>query len=366
MKRQTIKLASLLLALIMLLTLASCGKKEVPPEDGHPADSGLDTSEHNVALDILEPEFTNPLTGLECEKDISSRRPFAVMLNNIYEALPQVGIREADVLFECLAEGGITRLMGVFADYDKLGVIGSVRSSRPYYIDFAQMFDAVYCHAGGSEDAYSEMASRAIDHIDGVRGDPFGVYYRDQERLKTMAFEHTLMTTGEGLIRTAEGCSFRSDLRDGHEYPWSFPDFGKSVIVGTSEATHVNIPVSNYQTVDYYYDESTGEYLRFQYNGVEHIDGETGDQLHFKNIIVLFMDTYPYDSYGRLKVTTTGSGNGFVISEGKYAPIKWSRDSREGDLLLTDSQSGEKITVNRGKTMINICTLSVDGTITFE
>lgn len=358
--------SAFILALIMMLAASSCGKKGIPEEDTHKADKELETSSLDINLEDMEPEFVNPLTGLASSKDISDRRPLAIMLNNIYQALPQVGIREADVLFECLAEGGITRLMGVFADYDELGIIGSVRSARPYYIDFAQMFDAIYCHAGGSEDAYGEMASRGIDHIDGVRGDPLGVYYRDQVRMQTMSYEHTLMTTGEGLINTVEYCNFRTTLRDSHSYPWELAAFGQKAEIGSDETTHIYLPVSNYQTVDYYYDDETDEYLRYQYNGEKHIDGETGEQLSFKNVIILFCDTWVYDDYGRLKVTTTGEGNGYLASEGRYAKIIWTRDSREGDLTLKNSLTGEKITVNRGKTMINVCPLAVESQVVFE
>ncbi len=355
--RQIIKLISLVLVSTLALSFLSCKKTVEIPEDTSKTENEVKT-DANLTLEKTEPDFINPLTGLGCESDIAGRRPLAVMLNNIYQALPQVGISKADILFECLAEGGITRLMGVFADYDELGVVGSVRSSRPYYIDFAQMFDAIYCHAGGSEDAYSEMASRGIDHIDGVRGDPLSVYYRDPERMKTMSYEHTLMTTSEGLLKTVDYCGFRTEHRDEFTVPWTFPDYNSNVEVGDIEALHINIPVSAYQTVDYYYDSDTKNYLRFQYNGEKHIDGETGEQLTFENVIILFCNTWAYDDYGRLKVTTTGNGNGYIASRGKYAPITWSRDSREGNLTLTDT-AGNPVCINRGKTFINICNTTV-------
>lgn len=357
MKKRITKILSFFLATVLLLSLVSCGKNKDIPEETSKMDNEAG-NDPNINLENMEPDFVNPLTGLECDSDITDRRPLAIMLNNIYQALPQVGISKADVLFECLAEGGITRLMGVFADYEELGVVGSVRSSRPYYIDFAQMFDAIYCHAGGSEDAYGEMSSRGIDHIDGVRGDPLGVYYRDETRMQTMSYEHTLMTTAEGLLKTVEYYDFRTELRDGFELPWELCEYNSSVDVGNESATHINIPVSAYQTVDYYFDTETKSYLRYQYNGEKHIDGETGEQLSFENVIILFCDTWAYDDYGRLKVTTTGSGTGYIASMGKYSEITWSRDSREGNLTLTDS-NGDTLCINRGKTFINICNTTV-------
>lgn len=355
--KRIIKILALLIVAVMLVSTASCAKEEieVPQDTGYETDAEP-AGDINIELEDLPPENLNPLTGLEASYEVEGHRPIAVMLNNIYQALPQVGISEADVLFECLAEGGITRLMGVFAEYNELGVIGSVRSSRPYYLDCAQMFDAIYCHAGGSEEAYAQIASRKIDNIDGVRGDPLGVYYRDQERLKTMSLEHTMMTTGEGIIRTIEHCSFRTDLRDGFEYPFDFADMGSSADLGEDESLHIYLPISNVQTVDYIYDSEAKEYLRFQYNGDKHIDGGTGEQLSFKNIIVLFTDVSgPYDNKGHIKVGTTGSGTGYLASEGKYKAINWSRDNADGNLTLTDAESGEIIVINRGKTFINFC-----------
>lgn len=358
--KNIIKITALILAVFMLISVAACGKEpvEIPEETGKETEFEP-IGETNIELEEILPEHINPLTGMEATYDVDGKRPIAVMLNNIYQALPQVGISDADVLFECLAEGGITRLMGVFSEYNNLGIIGSVRSSRPYYLDFAQMFDAVYCHAGGSEDAYSQIASRGINNIDGVRGDPLGVYYRDQERMQTMSYEHTMMTTGQGIIDTIAHCNFRTELREDFKYPFEFCEYGASVQVGTNDANHVYLPISNYQTVDYVYDSEAKEYLRYQYNGNKHIDGENGVQLSFKNIIIMFCDTAPYDTYGRLRVTTTGSGSGYVVSEGKYKAITWSRQSIDGNLTLTDSETGENLVINRGKTFINVCPTAI-------
>lgn len=353
------KAVCLLLVLLFSVAAFSCGKKDSPDDTGVPHDSDA-SGDSEIKLETIVPDIINPLTGLEGNFDTSGKRPAAVMLNNIYQALPQVGISNADILFECLAEGGITRLEGVFSEYKDVGVIGSVRSSRPYYIDFAQMFDAVYCHAGGSEDAYSQMASRSIDHIDGVRGgtDPLGIFYRDPERLKTKAKEHTMMTTGEGIANTVEARGIRTELRDGFKMPWEFAEYGKEIAVGQNESQHIYLPISNYQTVDYQYDSASKLYKRFQYNGEKHIDGENGEQIAFTNVIVLFCDTAPYDSYGRLKVTTTGSGSGYLASGGKYAKITWSRTDIDGNLTLT-GEDGKTITINRGKTVINVCPATI-------
>ena len=114
--------------------------------------------------------YKNPLTGMPCSVDYSNSRPMAIMINNIKKATPQAGISNAEIIYECSVEGGITRLMALVCDYANLPEIGSVRSSREYYLDIAQSHDAIYTHCGGSEKAYSEINVRKIDNIDGVNG----------------------------------------------------------------------------------------------------------------------------------------------------------------------------------------------------
>lgn len=362
--KKTKQLFSLLLITVFLFGFAACGEK---PESNNATEvSGTTASTDTVSdtePEVQLPLYYNPLTGLSADYDVSTSRPIAVMVNNIRQSLPQEGISEADIVLECLVEGGITRLMCVFAEYKNLEVIGSVRSSRPYYLDFAQAFDAIYCHAGGSEAAYAQISSRKINNIDGVKKDPLRVYYRDQERLKTMDLEHTMMTSGQGIADTIAYYNYRTALREDYQYPFSFPESGTAVQAGEQDALHIYIPMSYYQTVDYVYNTETAEYLRYQYNGQKHIDGKNDAQLSFKNIIILFCKTNTIDSYGLLNVTTTGTGNGYLVSEGKYTPITWSRDNREGNLTLTNTATGESIVMNRGKTAINICTLSVANSV---
>ncbi len=366
--KNLIKIIALFLVIATALSLfASCGGDNTTDTKKASSDSELSDDSENGGVEVdfekVEPKLINPLTGLEASYDVSKSRPLGVMLNNIWDALPQVGIGDADIIFECVAEGGITRLFALFSEYNNLDVIGSVRSSRPYYIDFAQTFDAIYCHAGGSEDAYANIANRGINNIDGVRGDPLGVYYRDEARMQTMAIEHTLMTTGAGLIRTIEYCNYRTDLRDGFEYPFTFAKWGEKAELKGSESKAIHLPISSYQTVDYKYDEETDTYLRFQYDGTPHIDGKDEKQLAFTNVIVLFCNTYPYDNYGRMKVETVGDGDGYLASGGEYIAIKWHRDNEDGNAIFTRADNGEVITLNRGKTFINVCALETQANV---
>ncbi len=334
---------------------------------------------HGSAFDFVrkdmgtKPAFTDPLTGLAAEKDLSRIRPVAIMINNIEQAMPQVGISEADVLYECLAEGGVTRLLMVTRDYASLGTVGSIRSSREYYIDFALNHDAVYVHAGGSETAYSQIYSRAIDHLDGVRADArtgknvsTTVFYRDPDRLKKYAYEHTLVTTGERIVKGIEAMGYSPSLKSGFEEPVKPVDWGWSVSLNGESATHIKVPYRSNRVSEYEYDAATGRYKRFQYTHEEHIDGATGEQLTFENIFVLNL---PHrntgDSYGHLEVTTAGEGDGWYITGGKRIAIKWSKPSQDEPMTLTDLE-GNPIIVNQGKTVINIADNGVYSAVSFN
>ena len=359
---------SLLLIAVLILGLAACGGKNEPSDtQGNvPVSSDSNVQNNNGNENVNNGPsvvYTNPLTGLPTDETGVSARPIAIMINNIKQALPQEGISDMDILMECLVEGSITRLMGICSDYKSIDTVGSIRSARPYYLDFAQAFDAIYCHVGGSAQANAEIKSRNIDDLDDTKRDPLNIFYRDPERLKTMAIEHTMMTTGEGLAKSIEHLKFRTAIRTGYAYPFTFPEEGASVQVGTQDAKHIYVPMSGYQKVDYVYDEATKEYLRYQYNGQKHIDINNDKQLSFKNVILLFCDTKVIDSTGHLEITTTGTGTGFLISEGKYAPITWSKTDRDGNLTLTDNATGKTIVINRGKTAINVCTLDTESKI---
>lgn len=319
-----------------------------------------------VPVESGEPlQYTNPLTGLAASKDVSNVRPVAIMINNIKEAMPQIGVSKADILYECLAEGGITRLMMVTCDYEAIGTIGSVRSSREYYLDFAKNHDAIYVHAGGSEEAYSQIYSRDIAHLDGVRSDARTgknvsgtVFYRDADRLKSFAYEHTLVTSGELIAKGISAMGYRN-TRDGFSDPIKPVDWGYGVELSGDRATHIKIPYRSTHVAEYVYDSSTKKYMRFQFNHQTHIDGATGEQLGFENLLILNNTHHNTgDSYGHLVVTTTGSGSGLYFTGGRMIPVTWSKSSQDSAVTICDAE-GYPLVVNRGKTAINV----VDSTV---
>ena len=145
------------------------------------------------------PGGINPLTGLPMEEEYENNRPVAVMFNNLKAAQPQLGVSQADIIYEIPAEGGITRMVGLFQTMDGVGTLGSIRSTRTYYLEVALGHDAVLLHAGGSPDAYEKISAWKVNNIDGVRGgsNQEKVFWRDAERKKNAGYEHSMLTSGE-------------------------------------------------------------------------------------------------------------------------------------------------------------------------
>lgn len=150
------KLLPLLLALPLLLS--ACGGS--PGPEVSPTPSALPTATPSPTAEPTPTPYNgpvNPLTGLPIDEEWVNRRPVAIMLNNLKQALPQLGQSQADIIYEIPAEGGITRMVGVYQSVEDVGTIGSIRSARPYYLEVALGHDAIFLHAGGSEDAYAKI-----------------------------------------------------------------------------------------------------------------------------------------------------------------------------------------------------------------
>ena len=352
------KLFPLIFALLILLT--ACGNKaETPSISAEPP--SVEAPDQTVEPTATPTVITNPLTGEAIETDISANRPYAVMLNNIKVALPQCGISKADILYEVLAEGNITRFEAIFSDLNGVGAIGSMRSSRPYYIELALSYDAIYLHAGGSEQAYSDISSKGVDNIDGVRGAYSGeIFYRDPTRMK-YGTEHSLFTSSDKVIEYTSKLGYESTHSGTFDYGLSFtenPDLGSSA---TSAAT-VNVSFEGIKDTSFTYHTDTGNYTGYQY-GTDLIDGTTSQAVQFKNLLVLYAESKILDDYGRRSFNLDTTGTGHFICNGKTVPIKWSH-SGTGSVFKYTLEDGTPLELGVGKTYIAI--VPTGSTITMQ
>ena len=353
------RLFAFLLAIGMICTAAACGK-QTPTEE-----SAEQETQETVPLPEAEPEpelipeeppepaGTNPLTGLPMEPELEHNRPIAVMFNNLKAAQPQLGISQADIIYEVPAEGGITRMLGVFQSLDGVETLGSIRSTRPYYLELALGHDALLVHAGGSPDAYKDIRAWGVPNMDGVRGgNDAKIFWRDAERKKRAGYEHSLLTSGEAISAYLEDGPHRTTHQDTYTYAQEFTDDG-TPIAGAS-AVQITVPFSHYKTGIFTFDPDSQQYTASQY-GAPYTDGNTGEQPGFTNVLVLNTSIYPVkgDREGRLVVKLTGEGSGTYFCGGKAAPITWSKQDRNSQFVYR-LEDGSPLVLGKGASYICI------------
>lgn len=278
----------------------------------------------------------------------SDSRPYAVMINNINVARPlQSGLQDAYIIYEIIVEGGITRYMALFLDQNTER-IGSVRSSRHYFLDYAMENDAIYVHHGQSPQAQSDFSKFNIDRI---VVDNSSTGWRDTSL--NVSSEHTLFTSIEKLNTKLN--SFRTKRQGDLLLDYSIDSVNLGEMEGAIVANSVSVKYSNYITSSYTYDSVNKVYKRFV-NNSEHKDYVTGQQYTFKNIITYKVKNYTLndgEGKGRQDINNVGSGDGYYISEGYAVPIKWSKTSRSSQTEYT-YLDGTEIKVNDGNTFIQI------------
>ena len=340
------RIVAMLLAGCMLLGLTGCAEKETPAASAASSSAAEQTPPAPEPEPVPEPEpepappedvpgGTNPLTGLPMEEAYENLRPVAVMLNNLKAAQPQLGISQADIIYEIPAEGGITRMMALFQSLEGVETLGSIRSARPYYLEAALGHDALFVHAGGSPDAYEKIAAWGVDNMDGVNGGRDAqIFWRDQDRKASMGYEHSLVTSAEKIEGYLSGGVFRREHKAGYTYAQAFAADGTPA--GGAAAEHIKLAFSNYKTGLFDYDAQTGLYAASQY-GKAYTDGISGQQVTATNVLVLetAISVIPGDKDGRLEVRMTGTGDGTFFCGGKAVKIRWSKADRNSPFVYT-------------------------------
>ncbi|MDD2505106.1 MAG: DUF3048 domain-containing protein [Bacilli bacterium] len=279
--------------------------------------------------------------------DIDSKtRPYAVMINNIGAARPlQSGLQDAYIIYEIIVEGGLTRYLALFSDVD-VKRIGSIRSARHYFLDYALENDAIYVHHGQSPQAKTDFSKLGIDRI-AVDSSKTG--WRD--RTLKVSSEHTLFTSTENLAKGVG--SKRSEKNKDFLLKYSVDALDLNKVENSKVANNVIVQYSGSVTSSYTYDSENKVYNR-SVNNKEHKDYITGKQYSFKNILVYQVPNYSIgDKSGRQNIDNIGSGTGYYISEGIAVPISWTKQSRSSKTIYK-YENGEELVVNDGNTFIQI------------
>lgn len=285
------------------------------------------------------PVYYSPLTGVGLPEEAPTKRPVtAVIIENSPEARPQSGLKEAGVVYEAIAEGGITRFVALYQE-GRPGLVGPVRSVRPYYVEWAAAYDPAVAHIGGSKRALDMIRSGSY----GVDLDQFfnaGAYWRANDRRAP----HNVYTNFDRL----DNLTARKGKTSSSFEPLSRKDEAKSE---APTATRINLPISSrWYNVDYTYDADSNSYVR-HLGGEAHTDREAG-QLQPKVVVAIQVSmTRAMEDGFREQIVTTGSGKAYVFQDGTVTEAVWQRPEPKSQLALIGSD-GKPLSLNRGQTWI--------------
>ena len=275
-------------------------------------------------------------------------RPIAVMIDNHKGAWPQAGLNKTYLVYEIIVEGGETRLMALFKGQD-VDVIGPVRSSRHYFLDYAMENDAIYAHYGWSPKAKNDISSLGINSINGI-------YYGKPTfwRISAKKAPHNAMTSTKTILDAAKKKGYKTSSKATSVLNYSSQEIE---LKDGKTATEVKIPHSYMQNVTYKYDAKTGRYTRYA-RGVLQKDYTTGKSITTKNIIIMFANNSQAQDgtkKDRQDLHNIGTFDGYYITNGKAIKIKCKKENRRSKTIYTNATTGEVIEVNDGNTWINIC-----------
>jgi hypothetical protein len=295
------------------------------------------------------------------DKAINDRPIYAVQIENSPEARPQSGLRDADIVSEAVAEGGITRFNAIYHDNIPAN-IGPVRSLRPYYIDWFLPYDAAIVHAGGSAEALKDVGSLGLKDVDSnpqimrrisSRYSPHNYYTRGQQVLD-------LLTQRGYKPNVASSLPRKYPPKEGEET--ETPETTETASAAPS-AKVINVKISSaLYNVRYTWDAENGIYLRDQ-GGAKHVDAENGKQIAPNVVIVPIMGKRLHRDGVHTQYTTTGSGKVYVFQDGTVTEGTWTKSLRAAQWVLKDAD-GKEIKLNPGQTWFTVTDVAGNVSIT--
>lgn len=333
------KFSFLLLIVVMVLTITGCGNKEEEV--------------------VVEPTPTPvPVSKYKVYDTLSNKRPYAIVINNTNVAVKvQEGLNKAYIVYEIPTEYHTSRLMAVYKDVSEL-TVGTIRSCRHNFMDYAHENDAILVCYGWSHYAQDELNKGGTDFLNGNEKKWASAFWRNNP--EKLAWEHTAYTSLEKIIDYTTKNNYRLTSDDSLLLNYSAEEVDLTTMENSVDATDITVPYGG-TTTRFKYDSNTKMYTRIV-NGKEYKDHNTKESYTTKNVIIVKVSykMMPDKYYWDLK--TTGEGTGYYITNGKSIPITWKKDTRNSKSKYYYA-NGEELIVNDGRTYIEINTTSQKVTI---
>lgn len=310
-----------------------------------------------VAVKNTEPKpepvhYYSPLTGNEVKDEATTKQAVTgIMIENSPDARPQSGLKDSGVVFEAIAEGGITRFLALYQE-QKPQLIGPVRSVRMYYVDWLAAFNASVAHVGGSAAALAEVRNGSYRDIDQFFN--AGAYWRATDRYAP----HNVYTSFEKLDALNAQKGYTTS---------TFTGFTRkdSTASATPNATSINVTISGALYNSHYaYNTTTNTYDRSQ-AGASHVDRESG-QISPRSVVVLKVDeTTIFEDGYRESINATGQGGAVIFQDGTAQEVTWHKATKADQITFTDA-AGQDVPLARGQTWISAVPQNKGGGVTWQ
>ena len=288
----------------------------------------------------------SPLTGIETSEENANRRVTGVMIENSIDARPQAGLDEAGVVFEAIAEGGITRFLALFQEA-RPGKIGPIRSARPYYVRWAKGFDAGYAHSGGSGEALALIPALGVKDLDHGKNSSYF------DRVSNRFAPHNVYTSMDRLDQYATAQGYGGSEFKPFERISADEKVKKNETASANEkanAISFDISSARYNT-SYSYDAAAKAYNRVM-SGQPHVDEATGKQITPEVVVALYTD-YSINPNGIHSVyRVTGTGEADVFQNGEMIKAMWRKTDDAASLEFLTADGQKPLPLVRGQTWI--------------
>lgn len=284
-----------------------------------------------------------PFTGEEApDQEAAEERPFAVMVNNHVTARPYTGLADADIVFEILAEGEITRLMALFQSEEPERV-GSVRSAREYYFDLADRYNAVYVYHGAAKFVNQLIQDEDIDYVNGALYDDDGENFIRSTDRKAPHNSYVVLSKAK---ETADKLGYDLDIKP---EPLTFIDEEEAIEDKVATSVQITYSSNDQYNPEYVYDTDTNLYTR-TIAGEEATDTASEDPLTASNIFIVEAEHHVFDKEGRREIDLDSGGSGYLIQNGQMTEVEWKNEKGQ----LVPYKDNDELGFVRGKTWINV------------
>jgi len=273
------------------------------------------------------------------------------------------GVSDADILYEYMVEGGLTRMLAIYQDISGVEKVGSIRSARHYTVQLAESYDAVLVGAGRSPQAQEEVRALGTPFLNEVEGPLRDIFFRDRSRIPGRRVEnlHSVVITGERVEQWLPEYDFRLTHKEDYQHTLHFIE--DAAPQNGSDADEIVVKFSGAKTTSFKYDTALGTYHAHQSNA-DFVDANDDSRPEFANIVILktSITSLRGDESGRLDIETTGKGDGYFISGGKFVEINWMRADKSFPFIYT-LKNGSGFDFGIGKTYICIIPTNIEPSI---